>query len=166
VGVVGRFSAAEGEDELRLDLKGVLYTARLLPSVTALLVRVEAGEARVEAVASEYLALRRDAAPPPGADGDWQDGFAFAEDSGASGGSARAKGAGAKRKRASGSGDTLGGGGGESESEDVGKPKAAGKAKKPRAKATKPRAKAGTKAAAKKGVAKPRAKAKPKAAKE
>ncbi len=62
VGAVGRFylrdsaaggagggpssAAAVDPDELRLDLKGVIYEARMLPSTTCMVVKIESGEAK------------------------------------------------------------------------------------------------------------------------
>jgi len=54
VGAVGRFysrpSEDAGPDELRLDLKGVIYEARMLPSTTCMVIRIERGEAKARAI--------------------------------------------------------------------------------------------------------------------
>jgi hypothetical protein len=130
-GAVGRFYSVDGGEELRLDLKGVVYEARMVPSATCLLVKLEAGEARVEAVMNEYMCLRKEAAAVAD-DSGMADGFAFGEDSERSAPS----GGGGKRGRGGGSesGGGGGGGGGGSSSDDDsasgGKKPAAKKAKK------------------------------------
>jgi len=158
VGCVGRLYLASSEEardsRLRLDLKGVVYQARVVPSTSCLLVRVEGGAARVEAVFNDYVATRREVVEVE--DDGLHDGFAFG-DSEASAGSGRGK---AKRKREE--EDSLGGvgGGSSDEAEDVGKPAGPKAKKKPRKKAPAKTAKGGAKKPAKPRAkpAKPRAK--------
>jgi hypothetical protein len=167
-GAVGRFYSQRGEgaagaaaaaDELRLDLKGVVYEARVVPSATCMIVKLEGGEARVEAVMNEYMVLRREALPlEDDGDGGYADGFTFAEDSersgpsrdGGGGGSAKK---GGKRKREA----EEAGGGGSSSSGSEGGGGAGGKSgKKPPPKKRKPAAAPkgkGAKAKAKPGKA-------------
>ncbi|KAK9835123.1 hypothetical protein WJX81_000027 [Elliptochloris bilobata] len=61
-GVVGRWLVQDSggaQPQLQLDLKGVLYNASLVPCATTLcVVALGAGEARVEALASEFMQLR------------------------------------------------------------------------------------------------------------
>jgi hypothetical protein len=172
-GAVGRFYSQRGEgaagsaaaaDELRLDLKGVVYEARMVPSATCMIVKLEGGEARVEAVMNEYMVLRREAMPleDDGGEGGYADGFTFAEDSersgpsrgGGGGGSAKK---GGKRKREA---EEDGGGGSSSSSgseQGGGKsgkkapPKKRKPAAAPKGKGAKPKAKPG-KAAKKPGA--------------
>ena len=173
VGAVGRLymtgaasrgpSSAAAQPELRLDLKGVIYEARMVACTSCMVVRIEHQEAKVwdcdwerviaeqrcvlspcvsppqvESVMNQYMAVRREAFTWGDDDGGLQDGFAYGDTS-SSGGSG-------KRKRQADAG-AAGGGGGSDDDDDVssdsgGKAKksAAKKAKTPKAGAT-PRSK-------------------------
>ncbi|KAK9806627.1 hypothetical protein WJX73_001806 [Symbiochloris irregularis] len=105
-GAVGRvLVAGKGEEaELRLDLKGVVYAAALVPSACTLaVVNISGTEARVEAMASQFLQLTRErdaAGGSTGGDGDnhfmWDDDDNYQV--GAAGAEEPQKKAGGKRK--------------------------------------------------------------------
>ncbi|CAK9254120.1 unnamed protein product [Sphagnum jensenii] len=64
MGAVGRFSACQGQakddEELLLDLKGVIYKTTIVPSNTFFLVNVGQTEAKVEAIMNDFVQLRAD----------------------------------------------------------------------------------------------------------
>jgi hypothetical protein len=151
-GAVGRFYALPPDDpacaggtasELRLDLKGVVYEARMVPSATCLVVRLEGGEAKVEAVMNEFMALRPQAAAADDSGG--ADGFAFGDGSERSG--SRSSG-GARGGGSDGDSDDSGGPGGK-KSKGAKGAKGAAKGKSKAKPAAKGKAKAGAKAGAK-----------------
>ncbi|CAM6095817.1 unnamed protein product [Calypogeia fissa] len=64
MGAVGRFSVdsgkENGEDELFLDLKGIIYKTTIVPSNTFFVVNVGQAEAKVEAIMNDFMQLRPD----------------------------------------------------------------------------------------------------------
>jgi hypothetical protein len=64
MGAVGRFSVCQGQakddEELLLDLKGVIYKTTIVPSNTFFLVNVGQTEAKVEAIMNDFVQLRAD----------------------------------------------------------------------------------------------------------
>lgn len=62
-GAVGRFLVAgpSGEEEIKIDLKGVMYQASVVPMATTLcVVSTSATEAKVEAIFTDFMQLRQD----------------------------------------------------------------------------------------------------------
>ncbi|KAG6557458.1 hypothetical protein Mapa_000731 [Marchantia paleacea] len=64
MGAVGRFIVSSGrdddEDEMCLDLKGVVYKTTIVPSNTFFVVNVGQTEAKVEAIMNDFMQLRPD----------------------------------------------------------------------------------------------------------
>eukprot|EP00887_Chlorella_sp_A99_P004893 scaffold4.g4893.t1 len=151
-GAIGRLlvRGPAAEPELQLDLKGVLYTATVVPCpVTLAIVHMGASEAKVEALLSEFVQLRAladTAALDFGEDqeedeGEYVEGLGGQGGQGDDGGAkhkkkgARGKKAGGAAAKGGGGSSKRGGAGAKPRAGGVKKPKAAGKGKpKPKAK--------------------------------
>ncbi|XP_024379826.1 uncharacterized protein [Physcomitrium patens] len=60
MGAVGRFTVNRPDDELLLDLKGVVYKTTIVPSNTYFVVNVGQMEAKVESIMTDFMQLRAD----------------------------------------------------------------------------------------------------------
>ena len=63
VGVVGRLLSDVSEKHgsgLQMDMKGVIYNARILPTSSVVILAVNANEAKVESITHDFVQLRRD----------------------------------------------------------------------------------------------------------
>ncbi|XP_024388665.1 uncharacterized protein [Physcomitrium patens] len=60
MGAVGRFTVNRRDNELLLDLKGVIYKTTIVPSNTFFLVNVGQTDAKVESIMSDFVQLRAD----------------------------------------------------------------------------------------------------------
>ncbi|KAG0583640.1 hypothetical protein KC19_3G151200 [Ceratodon purpureus] len=60
MGAVGRFTVDRRDNDLLMDLKGIIYKTTIVPSNTFFVVNVGQTEAKVEAIMSDFVQLRED----------------------------------------------------------------------------------------------------------